>query len=219
MAEIRADAAEKQDVLQRPDAQKIMVELSQSLKLSTRQEERIAKAVAQKTREFDKNMKEFDKNSAEENKWLARVNENKEAMARINRDMPDLIREFLDDEQRQSYDDLLAAKNKPAPEVASAAAGEAAVAPQPRAKKRLVRRKKASAGALPAGAPAAAVAPAGEAGGVMAEPVPGKKRRVLRRKKAVPAPEAEAPQGAAGSEPTGKEAPQEEAEAEAGYYP
>ncbi|HNW44124.1 MAG TPA: hypothetical protein PKI19_06445 [Elusimicrobiales bacterium] len=213
-----AASQESQAALQRPDAQKIMSEVSQALKLSSRQEERIAKAVEQKTREFDKNMKEFEKNAAQEKTWLDKMNRNREAMARINSGMPDLVRDELDDEQRQAYDTMLAAKNKPAP--APEAAVEPAGAKEPAAparKKRLVRRKKVAAGAPPQGAPAAA--PGEEDGGVMVdkEPAPGKKRRVLRKKAAAAPIAEEPPAGPAGAAPTGKEAPAEEEDA--GSYP
>lgn len=213
------EAAESQVVLQRPDAQKIMDELRATLKLSSRQEDRLAKAVGQKTKEFDRNLAELEKNAAEEKKWLRKVNENKEVLAGINSGMPDLIREYLDDEQRHLYDELLAARNKPAPAAEPAVeAGAAAdgTAVKPGKKRRLVRRRK-----LPAGAPAAAPGE-DDAGGVMVdkEPAaaPGGKKRVLRKKTAAPPPEeVEAPSGPAGAAPTGKEAPT--VEEDAGSYP
>ncbi|MCX5792522.1 MAG: hypothetical protein NTY45_09995, partial [Elusimicrobia bacterium] len=166
--EVKTAAPEAPAVIQRPDAQKIMTEITQALKLSSRQEDRIAKAVNRKTGDFDDSMAKYEKYSAEEKKWRAKMEENRLAMEKINRDMPDLIREYLDEEQRQAYDDLLAAKNKPAaaaeepaagPAVEPAAAGDPA-APA-RKKKRIIRRKKAGpAGALPPGAPAAAEAAA-----------------------------------------------------------
>jgi len=211
MGEAETAALAPQDPLQRPDAQKIMAELSQALKLSNRQEERLAKAVNRKSEEFDDNMEKYAKNSAEEKKWQAKMTMNRDAMTRINSGMPDLIREYLDDEQRQSYDEILAAKNKPAPAVEPAASGLDDGALQPKKKKRLVRRKKLAAGALPAGE---------EAGSVMVDKAPapaGKKKRVLRKKAAAPSPEADLPSEPAGAAPTGKEAPVEEEDA--GSYP
>lgn len=205
-------AAEKKGV-QRPDAQKIMGELSATLKLSTRQEDRIAKAVNRKTREFDEAMEEYEKNSREEKKWREKMEKNAAEMERIAAELPDTVKEYLDDEQKESYDNLLASRNKPAR--AEEALEPAAQPAAPVRKKRLVRRKKGA--AAPAAEPAAAPAEE-DAGGVMVdkEPPP-RKKRLVRRKKAAPAPESE-PEPAAGAAPTGKSAPAQEEE-DAGSYP
>lgn len=236
MGEIKEEAQEPQDALQRPDTQKIMAELSQSLKLSSRQEERIGRVVDQKTKEFDKQMKEFDKNSEEQKKYAAKINENKEAMAQIGNGIPDLIRQQLDEEQRQIYEDILAAKNKPAPAPPAAAAPviEPAVAKdpsvvQPRKKRRLVRRKKAAAKPVPVSLPAAtpapapALAPDEEEGGVMvdkdpaASAQPRKKKRVQRKQAATSSPQVEAPAPEAGAATAAESAP--EPSEDAGSYP
>ncbi|PJA12839.1 MAG: hypothetical protein COX65_07995, partial [Elusimicrobia bacterium CG_4_10_14_0_2_um_filter_56_8] len=105
-------------------------------------------------------------------------------MLKMNRDLPDAIREYLDDEQRQSYDEMLEAREK-----------EAAPAAIPVKKKRLIRRKKAP----------AAVEADEDAGQVMVDKEPASrskpgKKRVLRRR---PAPK---PEPAAEEEPAYEDA-------------
>ena len=209
--------------VQRPDADKIMAELSSSLRLSSKQQERISSAVNKKTSEFDKLMKEYETTSAEEKKWRYKMNETRHGMQTITRDIPDTVREFLDDEQRQTYDGMLEAGSKPAPEAAveqgRPAQEEGAV--KPAKKRRLIKRRKpAAAGADAAPVPAQAEE---EGGQVMvdkdaAAPQPaGRKKRVLRRKPAPAPAEDLGPGEPAGAKPTGKEAAPEEEDA--GSYP
>ncbi|OIO00254.1 MAG: hypothetical protein AUJ51_10695 [Elusimicrobia bacterium CG1_02_56_21] len=180
----QAGYADSLEPVQRPDTQKIMSELSISLRLSSKQEERISSAVNKKMAQFDKVMKEYDRNSKEEKKWRYKMNANRYEMLKMNRDLPDAIREYLDDEQRQSYDEMLEAREK-----------EAAPAVKPVKKKRLIRRKKA---------PAALEADE-DAGQVMVDKEPASrskpgKKRVLRRR---PAPK---PEPAAEEEPAYEDA-------------
>ncbi|HBA59744.1 MAG TPA: hypothetical protein DCZ92_02755 [Elusimicrobia bacterium] len=223
---LKTDTPAGEAALQRPDAQKIMSEISEILHLSSKQEDRISRAVNKKTREFDGNMDDYEENSAQEKKWRFKMNENLAAMKKINEDMPDVVRDFLDDEQRQAYDDFLAARNKPVPaEAVAPADGENdGPAARPAKKRKLIRRKKGP-------APAAVEAGQEEAGGVMVDKdtsgaKPAKKRRLVKRKKAAAAPavpaaaQESAPaqeQEPAGAMPTGKEAPAEEEDA--GAYP
>ncbi len=207
----KAAAAESLEPVQRPDAQKIMSELSAALRLSSKQEDRISSAINKRTAQFDKLLKEYEKNLAEEKKWRYKMNASRYEMVKMNRELPDAIREFLDDDQRQSYDELLEAKKPDAAAVEQAPAGDEAAA-KPVKKKRLIRRKK-----LPAGEAAAAEE---EAGQTMVDkdtqPAPRKMKKVLRKK---PAPRAEAVEAEepAGAAPTGQEAPAEEGDA--GSYP
>lgn len=233
---LKAEEAALAEPLKRPDAAAIMAELSTALRLSSKQEERISAAIAKKTKEFDRLMKEYDKNSTEEKKWLYKVNENRHGMVRINQEMPDLVREFLDDEQRQSYDGLLETKRKPAPAPAvdEAPAAQAAPAAKPGRKRRLVRRKKVP-GKAGAAVPAAAAQPAAEAAGeepgqVMvdkdaapsAQPAQPKKKRVLKKRpltKGTP-PVDEYGEQLEGSKPAnGQTAQPEPDEGAAGSYP
>jgi len=197
---------------QRPDAQRTLAELSAELRLSAKQEERITAAMDKKSRDFDKLLKDYDQASAEEKKWRYKGNELKYGMARISKEMPDLIRDFLDDDQRQTYDSMLTAKNKPAqPEIKKEepqAAPGFAEEPKPAKKKRPLRRKKlprsvnavrgvpvepgAAANPDASAAPAAAApAPEEEPGMTMvdseqpaAAPAAPRKKRSLRKKAA-----------------------------------
>ncbi|HBB66907.1 MAG: hypothetical protein A2X28_04800 [Elusimicrobia bacterium GWA2_56_46] len=219
-------AAEAGEVrTQRPDAQRALAELSAELRLSAKQEERITAAMDKKSRDFDKLLKEYDQVSAEEKKWRYKGNELKYEMARISKEMPDLIRDFLDDDQRQTYDAMLAAGNKPAqPEIKKdepQAAPGFAEEPKPARKKRPVRRRKLprSSNAVPGSEAAAPAAPALPAAAAPPEEEPGlmmvdneqpavapsapKKRRGLRKKAAS----------------AGKESPAPETDEAAGTYP
>lgn len=221
-------AAQAEDAaapVQRPDADKIMSELSSGLRLSSKQQDRISAAVNKKTAEFDKLMKEFEKNAAEEKKWRYKMNETRHGMQTITRDIPDTVREFLDDEQRQTYDGMLDAGKKPAAPAGPQALEQGKPAPEdgavrPAKKRRLVKRRKVSA-ADAAPVPAQAEEDAGQ---VMVDKEPAapqpaaRKKRVLRRKAAHAAPAADIGAGEpAGAKPTGKEAPA--AEEDAGSYP
>ena len=225
--------------LQRPDPQKIMQELS-ALRLSSKQEERLLGAIGKKTKEFDKRMKKYDKTSAEEKKWRSEADSQRQGLLEINQAMPDLIRDYLDEEQRQSYNAMLDAKNKPAPEEKQAIAqtpaapGEIA-APKPVKKRRGLRKKRLTgpyppkAGGVIPPASASAVPAEDEPGQVMVDKEQGpleqparKKRRGLRKKAAAPA-KAPAPaedimaNEPAGAKPTGQQSPA--AEEDAGSYP
>ena len=219
----------------RPDSQKVLAGLVTELRLSSKQEERIAAVVDKKSKEFDKLSAEYAKVSAEEKKWQYKANELKYEMSRINTNMPDAIRDLLDDDQRQTYDAMLAAKDKPAaPEVKT----EAVPAVKPAKRRKLIKRRKPKAGSSAALTPAA-VPPAAEAaaeegpGRVMIdnEPAaapaaagPGKKR-ALKNKTAAPAPDAPAENIMANepapAKPAVKEAPIEDAAdmEDAGSYP
>jgi len=200
----KGEAADSLEPVQRPDADKIMSELSTALRLSSKQEDRISSAVAKKTKEFDKLLKEYEKNAAEEKKWRYKANATRHEMVKLKRELPDTVREFLDDAQRESYDELLQSGKKAGGDAVQAEEGAA----KPAKKKRLIRRKK-----VPAGD---AVAPGEEEAGqtmvdkeVQAAP---RKKKILK-KKPVPAEAEEA----SGSKPTGKEAAPEDEDA--GAYP
>ena len=233
MKDKKAEAAESDEPVMRPDAQKTMAELSTALKLSTKQTERLFASINKKREQFDKLMAEYEKNAAEEKKWRFKMNANHYEMVKLNRELPDTIREELDDDQKQSYAQLLEAAKKPAAPAAAIEQAPAAEenAPKPARKKRLVRRKKIPAGG--AAAPAVeSAAQSEEEGQVLVDkgspgdrPAPRKKR--VLRKKAVPRLEpaaAEEPveepvteEEPAGAKPTGKEAaPVEE---DPGSYP
>lgn len=199
---------------QRPEAQKILSDISTALRLSSKQEERITSALKKQSAEFDKLMKEYDKNLTEEKKWRYKMNESRYALQKLSRGIPDIVREYLDDEQRESFDELLASRKKPAEAVSEGEEG----APQAR-KKKLVKRRKAP-------APEAAAEQGEEGGQTMVDKGDGKpalkKKKVLKRKpapKAAAEPAAEEPAAdePAGAAPTGKEAGADEEDA--GSYP
>ncbi|HAT72599.1 MAG TPA: hypothetical protein DCS63_07270 [Elusimicrobia bacterium] len=214
--------------VQRPDAAGIMAEIATPLRLSSKQEERITAAVDRKAEEFDELMADYLKSAAQEKKWRYKMNDSRHAMQKINSGIPDTVREFLDDDQRQNYDGLEAAKRKPAPRPEAPAVEPARPldwdgSVKPLKKKRVLRRKKirASAPAAPATVSGAAEE---EAGQVMvdrdpaaARPAP-RKRRVLKKKARVAEPPVEdiMVDEPAGAQSTGREAPAEE---DAGSYP
>ena len=153
--------------VRRPDAQKVLADLTAKLRLSSQQQERITADVDQKSKDFDKLYSEYARTTAEEKKWRAQANDLKTEMARVYKDMQTAIRDFLDDDQRQSYDALLAARNKQSSlngrQADPAASGiEAGSAPAPKTvvkKRKLVKRKKLKTG-IKAAPPAAEEAPA-----------------------------------------------------------
>jgi hypothetical protein len=202
-AEASADAP-----VRRPDPQRIMSELSTGLRLSSKQEDRISSAVKKKASEFDKLMKDYEKYTAEEKKWRIKANEARYGMVKINRDMPDAVREYLDDEQRESFDELVAASRKPS----GVAAPAPKTAPKP-VKRKLIRRKKA-------------VVPAKEeAGEVMVDgdvEKPAPKKRLIKRKKAGPEPQERGEQGfppGSRNNPAAAALAEEELDEDAGSYP
>jgi hypothetical protein len=236
--DMKAEAADSGPV-QRPDTRVIMSDLTETLQLSSKQEERISSAVTKKAKEFDSLMKDYEESSENEKKWRYKMNEARYKMSRINRDMPDTVRDFLDDNQRQNYDSMLEARNKPlAPEKAEAAQGQPAAEVAAPVKKRhlvrrLVRRKKvkpegAAAGTgAPDGASAVADTPDGS-GQVMvdkdtgaAKPAVRRKKRVLRKKPAAEEPPADNAAAPAGAAPAGSDAAPAAADdsGDAGSYP
>jgi len=182
-----AAPAEESVQLQRPDAENILADLRGELRLSSKQEERIAAAINKKGKDFDKLMKDYDRNSVEEKKWLYKMNESRHGMVKINKEMPDLVRDFLDDDQRQTYDSMLenirksraaaAEAKKEAPVAASEIKNEAVpaepvvAAPKPLKKRKLVRKRKLRAGSRPGANPS--TAPAAAPAAVAPEDEPG----------------------------------------------
>ena len=190
----------------RPNPQKIMSEISAALRLSSKQEDRISAAMNKKAAEFDKLMKEFERTSAEEKKWRFKMNDARRAMAKLTRDLPDTVREYLDDEQRESFDELIESRRQQA--------GGSEEGAAPAKKKKMIKRKKAP-------APEAGPADGEEAGQTMVDkeaPKAGPKRKLVKRKKG-PAPKAApapAPEEPAAEEPAAEAPPAEE---DAGSYP
>ncbi|OGS07038.1 MAG: hypothetical protein A2270_06340 [Elusimicrobia bacterium RIFOXYA12_FULL_51_18] len=243
-----AAPAEESVQLQRPDAENILADLRGELRLSSKQEERIAAAINKKSKDFDRLMKDYDRNSVEEKKWLYKMNESRHGMVKINKEMPDLVRDFLDDDQRQTYDSML--ENIRKSRAAALEAKQAALAvipeikqepvptepavdaPKPLKKRKLVRKRKlrtgARTGANPPTAPAApaAVAPEDEPGMTMVDkdPSAGDQAVAAPRKKRSLKRKVSAPKPrtvAAAVEPAGSKPTGKElpVEEDAGSYP
>lgn len=192
----------------RPNPAKMMSEISAALRLSSKQEDRIAKAVDKRTADFDKVMKEYVKASDEEKRWRFKMNEARYELVKITRSLPDTVRDYLDDEQREAFDELIESRRKPA-----GGELEEGAAPPP-ARKKLIKRKKAP-------APAAGPAEDPEGGQTLVDkeaPKAGPKRKLVKRKKAPAAKAAPAP---APAEPAAEEPAAEApaAEEDAGSYP
>ncbi|HNT97183.1 MAG TPA: hypothetical protein PKK31_02830 [Elusimicrobiales bacterium] len=148
----------------RPEAGAVITDLGGRLKLSARQEERISGAIQKQTRDFDTIFKEYEAAAAEEKKWRYRMNETRYRLSLISRGIPDLVREYLDEEQREAFDELLEERRRTLAEMKqSAQPPEKPAEAKPRPKKKvLVRKKKAPSKAKPAPAAPAAPAPAEE---------------------------------------------------------
>lgn len=235
--------------IQRPDAKRIISELSPALRLSSKQEDRIGGAITKKSKEFDKLLKEYDKAAAEEKRCREKVETLKSRMRNINKSIPDVIKDQLDDEQIQNFNDILEARKKRAgaenPAGAEIKEGGRPAGAGPAKKKKLIRKKKkrpaagrsADQDADPAeaavGAAGSVSAPEEEPGTTMvdseqsAEPrLPARKKKKVLKKKARPAAPVEAPaEDAAEDEPagaaaTGREVPEEApADEGVGSYP
>ncbi len=141
----------------RPEARGVIADIGARLRLSAKQEERISAAVQKQTREFDRIFKEYETAAAEEKKWRYRMNEHRYKLSLISRGVPDLIREYLDEEQREAFDTLLDERRRPAAEAkkAAAAAEEKAVETKTPAKKKVLVKKKKAPAAKARPAPAA----------------------------------------------------------------
>gem|GEM_PF-1106357 len=215
-------APAQEQPIPRPDAMRVLAELGPELRLSSRQEERISAAVEKKGREFDTIFEDYDKAAAEEKKWRFKVNELKYRLNSVNRSIPDAVRDFLDDEQRQNFDAMLEARRGPKtaapPEMKPGAVpAPAADTGRPARKKRLIKRRKTPRPAADVSdVPGAAGAATEEAAGMTMvdkdsapEAVPAPRtKRVLKKKQAEP--------GAQAKEPAAQEAPAVE---DAASYP
>jgi hypothetical protein len=149
----------------RPEARSVISDLGVRLRLSAKQEERISSAIQKQTRDFDRIFKEYERAAAEEKKWRYQMNEHRYRLSLISRGVPDLVREYLDEEQREAFDTLLDERRKPVAEAkkAEAASAESPAVTKPAPKKKvLMKKKKAPAKARPAPAAPAAPEPADE---------------------------------------------------------
>lgn len=162
MPGVRAQEEKAVSPVPRPDADGIMADLSATLRLSSKQEKRIASAIKKEASRFDKMLKEYEKCVEEEKAWRYKANDARYEMVRLNRSIPDVIRDYLDDEQRENFDALVAEKRRRAAAKAAAETRKPAAkkpAAKPVRKKRLIRRKKSASPRRPAARPVRKPAP------------------------------------------------------------
>jgi hypothetical protein len=108
------DPMEKRNLkIRRPEADRIVLSISTKLKLSTRQEERIADALKKETRKFDKTFDAYQAAEEKEKKWRSEMNELRHDMLSINMGISNVIRDYLDEEQRESFDKMVEQRMTP----------------------------------------------------------------------------------------------------------
>lgn len=101
------DPMEKRNLkIRRPEADRIVLSISTKLKLSTRQEERIANALKKETRKFDKAFDAYQDAEEKEKKWRFEMNDLRHDMLKINMGISDVIRDYLDEEQKEAFDKM-----------------------------------------------------------------------------------------------------------------
>ncbi|MBU2530573.1 MAG: hypothetical protein KKD35_05985, partial [Elusimicrobia bacterium] len=110
--------------IQRPQADKIVLSISTKLKLSTKQEERIGDALKKETQKFDKTFEDYTEAEEKEKKYRAEMNEFRHEMLLINMGITNVIRDYLDEEQKEAFDTMI----------------EQRMAPKARVKKKRFRR-------------------------------------------------------------------------------
>lgn len=209
-AEAPAQAQPEEEIVQRPDAETVVTGLG-ALRLSAKQEGRITNAINKRSMEFDKLLKEYDRTLEMDKETHERIKALKQELAAAGKGMPELVKEFLDEDQLQAYDSILAEQNKPiVPEVKV----EEKPAPVPvkaaktHKKRRLVKRKRlpppaavegqeAGMDEAPGGAASEAASSEEGAGAGLGDeeaadgrkaPAPHKKKTVLKKKVAAPRP-------------------------------
>ncbi len=127
MKESLPDPMENRNMkIRRPEASRIVLSISTKLRLSTRQEKRIADALKKETRKFDKTFDAYEEAEEKEKKYRAEMNELRYEMLKINMSISDVIRDYLDEEQKEAFDTMI----------------EQRMAPKRPAKKKRVKRKR-----------------------------------------------------------------------------
>ena len=111
--EIKDPMKDRKLEIRRPDADKIILSVSAKLKLSSKQEERIGSAIKKQAREFDNIFENYQDAEEKEKKWRFEMNEFRYEMFKISTGITDLIREFLDKEQRETLDKMIEARMTP----------------------------------------------------------------------------------------------------------
>ena len=114
--------------ISRPESDKILLSVSTKLRLSVKQQERIISALKKETREFDKTFDTYQIAEEKERKWRFEMNDLRHKMLKINMGISNVIRDYLDEEQREIFDKMM--EKKMVPKKIS-----------PKKKKRVKRRK------------------------------------------------------------------------------
>ena len=129
MTESLRDPMEKRNLkIRRPEADRIVLSISMKLRLSTKQEERIEDALKKETRKFDKTFDDYQEAEEKEKKWRAEMNDARHDMLMINMGISNVIRDYLDEEQKEAFDKMVEQRMTPKKKA-------------PKKKKRVKRRK------------------------------------------------------------------------------
>ncbi|MBU4491321.1 MAG: hypothetical protein KKD69_02550 [Euryarchaeota archaeon] len=99
--------------ISRPEADKIVLSVSTKLKFSAKQEERITDALKKETSKFDKTFDDYRIAEEKEKKWRSEMNNLRYEMFRINMGIPNVIRDYLDEEQKEAFDRMIEEKMAP----------------------------------------------------------------------------------------------------------
>lgn len=118
------------------DPDMIVSHLTMPLRFSSKQENRIKSALKNVEKKFSKLIREHSLAVAEAQKWRFEINDLRYEMNKLNKTVPDVIRPFLDSEQREKFDQMLGLGQK------KTALKKAAGADKPIRKRRERIRKK-----------------------------------------------------------------------------
>ena len=128
MTDSLRDPMEKRNLkIRRPEADRIVLSISTKLRLSTKQEERIVDVLKKETRKFDKTFDAYQEAEEKEKKYRAEMNNLRHDMLSINMGISNVIRDYLDEEQKEAFDRMI--EQRMVPKKA------------PKKKKRVKRRK------------------------------------------------------------------------------
>ena len=99
--------------IRRPESTRIVLSISTKLRLSTKQEERITNALKKETRKFDKAFDSYRMAEEKEKKWRAEMNNLRYDMLKINMGISDVVRDYLDEEQKEIFDTMIEQRMAP----------------------------------------------------------------------------------------------------------
>ncbi|MBI4655541.1 MAG: hypothetical protein HY746_02215 [Elusimicrobia bacterium] len=136
---------ENRPEIQKPNPEAIMADISGALRLSSKQEDRILSAIKKESSMFDDVFQEYENASKEEKKWRIKMNDFRHKLIQITKGIPELIRSYLDDEQRESFDKMIEKKRQSRQEEIKPAGAEKQPPQEiksPKKKKKLIRVKR-----------------------------------------------------------------------------